>query len=145
MRIRKAEQTDVSELYNMLTDMHSQTVMPVSPMKKDKVMNMIILAITRGVVYVATEKNKILGSIGGMSTSDWWSTDEYLGDLWFYVFPEHRKSNIAIKLVKTFINYGKEVKLKIKLGSVYSGDLRRKDNFFNRLGFVKAGSLYLET
>ncbi len=80
-----------------------------------------------------------------MSTSDWWSTDEYLGDLWFYVFPEHRKSNIAIKLVKTFINYGKEVKLKIKLGSVYSGDLRRKDNFFNRLGFVKAGSLYLET
>ena len=145
MRIRRAEQTDVSELYDMLTDMLSQTVLPVSPMKKDKVMNMIILAITRGVVYVATEKNKILGSIGGMSTSDWWSTDEYLGDLWFYVFPEHRKSNIAIKLVKTFINYGKEVKLKIKLGSVYSGDLRRKDNFFNRLGFVKAGSLYLET
>jgi len=145
MRIRRAEQTDVSELYNMLTDMHSQTVMPVSPMKKDKVMNMITLAITRGVVYVATEKNKILGSIGGMSTSDWWSTDEYLGDLWFYVFPEHRKSNIAIKLVKTFINYGKEVKLKIKLGSVYSGDLKRKDSFFNRLGFVKAGSLYLET
>lgn len=145
MRIRRAEQTDVSELYDMLTDMHSQTVLPVSPMKKDKVINMIILAITRGVVYVATEKNKILGSIGGMSTSDWWSTDEYLGDLWFYVFPEHRKSNIAIKLVKTFINYGKEVKLKIKLGSVYSGDLRRKDNFFNRLGFVKAGSLYLET
>ena len=145
MRIRRAEQTDVSELYDMLTDMHSQTVLPVSPMKKDKVMNMIILAITRGVVYVATEKNKILGSIGGMSTSDWWSTDEYLGDLWFYVFPEHRKSNIAIKLVKTCINYGKEVKLKIKLGSVYSGDLRRKDNFFNRLGFVKAGSLYLET
>ena len=145
MRIRRAEQTDVPELYDMLTDMHSQTVVPVSPMKKDKVMNMIILAITRGVVYVATEKNKILGSIGGMSTSDWWSTDEYLGDLWFYVFPEHRKSSIAIKLVKTFINYGKEVKLKIKLGSVYSGDLRRKDNFFNRLGFVKAGSLYLET
>ena len=145
MRIRRAEQTDVSELYDMLTDMHSQTVLPVSPMKKDKVMNMIILAITRGVVYVATEKNKILGSIGGMSTSDWWSTDEYLGDLWFYVFPEHRKSNIAIKLVKTFINYGKEVKLKIKLGSVYSGDLRRKDNFYNRLGFVNAGSLYLET
>ena len=145
MRIRRAEQTDVPELYDMLTDMHSQTVLPVSPMKKDKVMNMIILAITRGVVYVATEKNKILGSIGGMSTSDWWSTDEYQGDRWFYVFPEHRKSNIAIKLVKTFINYGKEVKLKIKLGSVYSGDLRRKDNFFNRLGFVKAGSLYLET
>ena len=145
MRIRRAEQTDVPELYDMLTDMHSQTVLPDSPMKKDKVINMIILAITRGVVYVATEKNKILGLIGGMSTSDWWSTDEYLGDLWFYVFPEHRKSNIAIKLVKTFINYGKEVKLKIKLGSVYSGDLRRKDNFFNRLGFVKAGSLYLET
>lgn len=36
MRIRRAEQTDVPELYDMLTDMHSQTVLPVSPMKKTK-------------------------------------------------------------------------------------------------------------
>ena len=105
---------------------------------------MICAAIGKGVVYIATEKNKLLGSIGGMSTSDWWSTDEYLADLWFYVFPEHRKSSIAIKLVKNFINYGKEVKLKIKLGNVYSGDIKRKDDFFNSLGFVKAGSLYME-
>lgn len=144
MEIRKADYSDVSELYRMLTSMHSQTTLPVSPMRKEKVTDMIYSAIGRGVVYIATEKNKLLGSIGGMSTSDWWSTDEYLADLWFYVFPEHRKSSIAIKLVKNFINYGKEVKLKIKLGNVYSGDIKRKDDFFNRLGFVKAGSLYME-
>ena len=144
MEIRKADYSDVSDLYRMLTSMHSQTTLPVSPMRKEKVTDMICAAIGKGVVYIATEKNKLLGSIGGMSTSDWWSTDEYLADLWFYVFPEHRKSSIAIKLVKTFINYGKEVKLKIKLGNVYSGDIKRKDDFFNRLGFVKAGSLYME-
>mgnify|MGYP003112240072 CR=1 FL=1 len=144
MEIRKADYSDVSDLYRMLTSMHSQTTLPVSPMRKEKVTDMICSAIGRGVVYIATEKNKLLGSIGGMSTSDWWSTDEYLADLWFYVFPEHRKSSIAIKLVKNFINYGKEVKLKIKLGNVYSGDIKRKDDFFNRLGFVKAGSLYME-
>tara|TARA_R100000742_G_C4271978_1_gene91040 strand:+ start:905 stop:1342 length:438 start_codon:yes stop_codon:yes gene_type:complete len=144
MEIRKADYSDVSDLYRMLTSMHSQTTLPVSPMRKEKVTDMIYSAIGRGVVYIATEKNKLLGSIGGMSTSDWWSTDEYLADLWFYVFPEHRKSSIAIKLVKNFINYGKEVKLKIKLGNVYSGDIKRKDDFFNRLGFVKAGSLYME-
>tara|TARA_R110002153_G_scaffold73653_2_gene192122 strand:+ start:3631 stop:4068 length:438 start_codon:yes stop_codon:yes gene_type:complete len=144
MQIRKADYSDVADLYQMLISMHSQTSLPVSPMNKGKVTGMICSAISNGVVYVAKEKDKLLGSIGGMSTSDWWATEEYLADLWFYVFPEHRNSKVAIKLVKTFINYGKEVKLKIKLGNVYSGDIDRKDDFFKRLGFVKSGSLYME-
>ncbi len=32
----------------------------------------------------------------------------------------------------------------VKLVRYYSGDIERKDKFFDRLGFVKAGSLYTE-
>ena len=39
---------------------------------------------------------------------------------------------------------GKKANMKMKLGHVYTGDGDRKDKFYERLGFVKAGSLYTE-
>jgi len=38
----------------------------------------------------------------------------------------------------------KDAKLKIRLVHIFSGDLERKDNLFKRLGFVKAGSIFVE-
>ena len=60
------------------------------------------------------------------------------------VNPEKRNSLAAIKLVKNFIYSGNSAKLKIKLGHVFSGDIERKDKFFERLGLTKAGSLFVE-
>ena len=34
--------------------------------------------------------------------------------------------------------------MKIRLGHIFSGDLERKDKFYERLGMVKAGSTYVE-
>ena len=95
-------------------------------------------------MLLAEVKNKIVGSIGGMAGSDWWSDEMHLSDMWFYVLPDSRNSSVAIKLVKSFIKIGNEANMKIKLGHVYSGDFERKDKFFGRLGLVKAGSLYTE-
>jgi hypothetical protein len=39
---------------------------------------------------------------------------------------------------------GKDAKLKVRLGHIYSGDLDRKDKFYEKLGLVKAGSTYVE-
>ena len=52
--------------------------------------------------------------------------------------------NIAKNLITDFIKIGKEAKLKIRLGHIFSGDLERKDKFYERLGLVKAGSTYVE-
>ena len=64
--------------------------------------------------------------------------------MWYFVYKQHRNSNIAIKLIKSFMEIGKNAKVKVKLGHVYSGDGDRKDKFYVRLGLVKAGSLYTE-
>ena len=61
-----------------------------------------------------------------------------------YVFPDSRKSNIAKNLIIDFMKIAKEAKLKIRLGHVFSGDIERKDKFFERLGLIKAGSLFVE-
>jgi len=34
--------------------------------------------------------------------------------------------------------------MKIRLGHLFSGDIDRKDKFFKRLGFAKAGSIFVE-
>ena len=79
-----------------------------------------------------------------MPVSDWWSEEKYLADSWFYVFPDSRKSNIAKNLIIDFMKIAKEAKLKIRLGHVFSGDIDRKDKFYEKLGLVKAGSIYME-
>jgi hypothetical protein len=37
-----------------------------------------------------------------------------------------------------------DAKLPVRLGHVFSGDLDRKDKFFERLGMIKAGSVFVE-
>ena len=41
-------------------------------------------------------------------------------------------------------NIAKEAKLKVRLGHIFSGDIERKDNFYEKLGLVKVGSTYME-
>ena len=41
-------------------------------------------------------------------------------------------------------NKEKVAKLKIRLGHIFSGDLERKDKLFTRMGFIKAGSVFVE-
>ena len=142
--LRLATVEDLSELYMMLQVMHSETIDGTSPIDSEKLTSAINNALHRGVVVVAEIDNKIVGSIGGVETSDWWSSEKYLADLFFFVYKEHRKSTIAVKLIKSFMEIGKKANMKMKLGHVYSGDGDRKDKFYERLGFEKAGSLYTE-
>ena len=142
--LRLATVEELSELYMMLQVMHSETIDGTSPIDSEKLTSAINNALHRGVVVVAEIDNKIVGSIGGMETSDWWSSEKYLADLFFFVYKEHRKSTIAVKVIKSFMEIGKKANMKMKLGHVYSGDGDRKDKFYERLGFVKAGSLYTE-
>ena len=90
------------------------------------------------------EDKQLCGSIGGQISQDWWSDEKYVSDAWFYVYKNNRKSTIAKKLLQHFINVIKEAKMNLRLGHVFSGDIDRKDKFYERMGFVKAGSIYVE-
>ncbi len=142
--IRLATVEDLSEIYMMLNVMHSETIEGTSPIDSEKLTSAINNALHKGVVIVFDVNGKIAGSIAGVETSDWWSKEKYLADMWFFVYKEHRRSNIAAKLIKSFMRVAKEAQFKIKLGHVYSRDGERKDKFYERLGLSKVGSLYTE-
>ena len=142
--IRKANALDISAITYMLSVMYKETELYVPTINSHKLVNKVNDIIHSGIVLVATEQNQLLGSIGGTIATDWWSDEQYLSDLWFYVYKDHRKSNIAKNMIVDFIKIGKEANMKIRLGHIFSGDLDRKDKFYERLGLVKAGSTYVE-
>ena len=144
MEVRRAFANDISALYAMLREMHSNTELEVSPIDDYKLLNKINEIVHKGLVLVSYEGNEITGSIAGIRISDWWSSEPILSDIWFYVSPLHRKSRSALMLIKTFIKIAKDAKVKIRLGHIYSGDIERKDKFYEKLGLVKAGSTYVE-
>ena len=145
MKIRRAGVLDISAIIALLIEMHNGTDVPASKIHSEKMVNKITETIHRGIGFVSLNDNNVIeGSIGGSVASDWWSDEKYLGDLWFYVTPEARKSNAAFELVRNFKRVGKEAKIPVRLGHVFSKDLERKDKFFERLGLQKAGSVFLE-
>ena len=101
--MRLATVEDLSELYVMLHVMHSETIDSTSPIDSEKLTAAIATALHRGVVVVYEVDGAIAGSIGGMETSDWWSSDVYLADMFFFVYKEHRQSKIATRLIKGFL------------------------------------------
>lgn len=144
MIIRKATLLDISAIIYLLTMMHKETEIQIPKIHSPKLVDKINQLLHQGIVLVAVQDNKVVGSIAGQISSDWWSEENYLTDAWFYVAKENRKSNIAKKLMQNFIKVAKEAKLKLRVGHIFSGDIERKDKFFERLGFVKAGSVYME-
>lgn len=142
--IRRATVLDISALAIMLDTMHKETEIEVPKIDAMKLINKINDLIHNGLVFVSVKDNNIQGSIGGQICSDWWSTEKYLGDAWFYVFKDQRKSNVAKNLIHAYINFAKDANMKVRLGHIFSGDIDRKDKFFKRLGLVKAGSIYVE-
>ncbi len=142
--IRKATALDISALVLMLDTMHKETEIDVPKINMVKLVDKINQLIHTGLVLVSVKDNKIQGSIAGLISQDWWSDEKYIADAWYYVFKDQRKTDVAKKLLQDYIKISKDAKLKIRLGHIFSGDLERKDNLFKRLGFVKAGSIFVE-
>jgi N-acetylglutamate synthase-like GNAT family acetyltransferase len=125
--------------------MHEGTVINIPNIKLECLARKVDNVIKNGIVFVTyNNEGFITGSIGGIYANDWWSDEKHLSDLWFFVSKNYRKSRSAIMLVKYFINFAKSIKMSVRLGHVFSGDIERKDKFFERLGFKKAGSVYVE-
>ena len=145
MNIRRANLDDAFIILLLLKEMHEGTVINIPNIKLECLARKVDNVIKNGIVFVTyNNEGFITGSIGGIYASDWWSDEKHLSDLWFFVSKNYRKSRSALMLVKYFINFAKSIKMSVRLGHVFSGDIERKDKFFERLGFKKAGSVYVE-
>ena len=144
IKTRQADTFDAVAILQLLMAMHDESRLPLSPVDPGKALNAINHAISKGYVEVALQDGYIVGAIGGMTFQDWGSAEERFADLFFYIAPECRKSNAAKMLLRKFIDYVVHKHgFKLKVGTVTGEDLERKDKFFGRMGFVRAGCAYI--
>ena len=59
----------------------------------------------KGFIKNAYKDNKLVGSIGAMKNSWWFSDEQFVSETWFYVLPEHRDYKTARKLLQELIKY----------------------------------------
>jgi GNAT superfamily N-acetyltransferase len=69
--------------------------------------------IHEGVIFVSEDDGKITGTIAGMVVPNLWYPDELiLSELYWFVHPDARNTSAALRLLKAFIDKGKELKVK---------------------------------
>jgi hypothetical protein len=84
MIIRSANLLDTSALILMIMKMHTESKADIPPLNVSKVSDAVTGAIKNGLVYVALEQEKLIGSIGGVVSTDWFSEERILGDKTIY-------------------------------------------------------------
>ena len=115
MIIRRANVGDISRIIFLLQMMHEETVVDIPKINTGKLVHKINELLHTGIILVAVDNEKVIGSISGQKNKDWWSDEDYIGDLWYYVMKDYRKSDIAKKLLNHFVKIVKEVKLQLRL------------------------------
>lgn len=143
MLVRPASYIDFSALLVLLNTMHESHDLPDA--NWHKISQVLIENIRGGVVLIAqTDEGEMMGSIGGRVSHDWYTDQPHLGDHWFFVRPEHRKSPAAFKLLKEFRKAGQERELPVKVAHVLADSVDRMDKFYGKLGFQRSGTLFTE-
>ncbi len=145
LSIRQAGLGDAEALLALLTQMHGEAAVRHTPISPAKALAHIEAAISGGGVFITEIDREIVGSIGGVIATDWWSDTPVFGDKWFYVVPKHRRSRAAHLLFKAFSETARNRGLIRKAGVVDGNEADRKDRFFESFGLVRAGSTYQES
>src|SRR5690606_7256198 len=78
--VRLATQDDAPKIFDLLKLMHAEV--GLAPMAPDKVVRRMVAAIDGGFVLVAERDGDIVGSIGLVVDSWWYSDRQLLRDLW---------------------------------------------------------------
>lgn len=91
--IRKAVPEDLNAILELLWLMHHENDLShVLPPDVQKVTGHVIQALETGWVVVACENDgKVVGALGMVYSTTWWSSAPILQELWNFVHPDHRR------------------------------------------------------
>lgn len=94
----------------------------------------------KGIVFLAEKDGKLIGFFAGMIQRYFFSSRERAVDMGFYVLPEHRGSKAAIRLIRTFEYWAKEMGVKeIAVGQTTAVDIEKTLKFYAHLGYKVVG------
>jgi len=137
LEIRSVTEDDFVELLHLLLKFGKEfdNVYPMPSAKR--VAFEIENHFKNGLIKNAYKDKKLVGSIGAMKTSWWFSDVEFIAETWFYVLPEHRDYKIAKGLLQELIKYSKDKTLQLPVSSGHD-----TPSLYERVGLKKMGNIW---
>lgn len=91
----------------------------VLPLNVDLAAAKIDECVRQGIVFNARQNGELIGSLGAMiGPHVWYSAEEIIGDLWFYVVPEARLERVGVELLLALRKEADKRKLRAIVGIV---------------------------
>ena len=141
--ITEAEINDIYPQYKLLRKAKKGFGYPTKEHNAEKAIDQLSLCASQGLNFIAKEEGKIVGCMVLCYDQLWFSNENFLVDIAYYIEEKHRKSSLAIKLLNTAKKKANELGLPLHISVTYGTDVERKEKFFLPQGFEKIGGNYL--
>lgn len=145
VQVSLMEVGDIIPLTYLAEMMHEESVFAHIPFNKDKVMQLGLDAIYSAnyIALSAKQHDKHIGFFIGYYTTHFFSDERVAMDMTLFVHPDNRGSWAAIKMLRWFLNWAKEMDCKsVQLGTVTQVTPERTIALFKRkLGLSVLGTV----
>lgn len=140
IEVRRAEPTDAVAILNLLKMLSTDMAVSYPAIDDAHALHWIIRTMQSGIVFVATLKEKIAGSVGlHPEQFPWNPTYRYLCDQWFAVHPKARSTAAAKQLIGACKAIADEFKAPLVMGVMHGAKADLKDRFIGMQGFTYMG------
>ena len=137
LEIRDVVKDDFIDLLHLLLKFKSEFNDIYPPVSLRKVALEIEDHYQKGFIKNAYKDNKLVGSIGAMKSSWWFSDEQFVSETWFYVLPEHRDYKTARGLLKELITYSKDMTIQLPVSTG-----KNTASLYKRMGFKEMGNIW---
>ncbi len=128
------------QVFHLLQEMAAELPADM-PVNHTNVLQKIDELFTNGLILVAERDGKIVGSIG-VGPKQWWFSDRwFLGDDWIFVSEKHRKSRIAVQMLRKIKEFADKTGLPLGVSVFSFNQVSRKSKLFRRY-FTPVGETY---
>lgn len=145
MIIRAAAQKDIGELVELGKLMHAESAMAFLPFETEKVAGYLrnLISNERNCLFVAASGNRVVGAIGGFTTSYFFCSASLAVDTGLFVRAEHRGSSAAIRLIRAFVDWATQRGASEVCLSVSTGvEIEKSHGLFVGMGMSHVGGVY---
>lgn len=142
--IRHAGSDDFAELIKLLVEMHAE--IGIFSLSVERLAKRIYEVLNRGICLLAIDDDgNIVGSIGLLGESVWYSDELMLSDTWIFVRKDKRSARAFPMLVKAARLEAEQMKVRLVLCLYSLKDHDRKARLFERYARrIMTGYLFLE-
>jgi hypothetical protein len=137
---REYKDSDAAAVFNLFSEMYSEFSDNLCKPNYKKAME----ALRSCVVWVSVdEQDRPVGILAVRKGTLWYSDEEIIADLVFYIKPTHRKGRRAIDLIECAKFYAKFLKLPIYMGTTSGYDPDGLIKLYEHAGFTAIGNRFL--